>query len=55
MFSVWTSVQVTNALHARHMQTGQVFATHPEHHDEVAVKFDSGEVEAVDVTDIRAL
>lgn len=42
-------------MHARHMQAGQVFATNPDHPDEVAVKFDSGEVEAVQVTDIRAL
>lgn len=55
MYSIWTPVKVTNAMHARAEQAGTVFATNPDHPDEVAVKFDSGEVEAVNVTDIKAL
>lgn len=56
MFPVWTSVKVINEQHARFGAAGAVFATNPDHPDEVTVKFDLDEQrEAVAVADLKAL
>ncbi|GKS96765.1 hypothetical protein [Acidovorax sp. SUPP2825] len=56
MFGVWTAVQVKNEANPRLGQAGVVFATHPDHPEEVAVKFDQDfAVVLVPIADLRAL
>jgi hypothetical protein len=53
---VWTSVKVGNADHPRAAQAGTVYANHPDHPDETAVKFDAdGAVVLVALADLVRL
>lgn len=55
-FSVWQSVQVSNAEHPRAGQAGTVQATTPNNLEEVAVRFDIDNVLVVmNVADLKAL
>ena len=54
-YSVWQSVKVANQDHPRSGQAGTVHTVNPAHPDEVVVKFDSGDTEAVEVKDLQAL
>lgn len=58
LFSVWQSVKVTDKDHARHGQTGTVWANAPQGADTVTVKFDlndSGSVEDVPAAAVQVL
>lgn len=54
-YSVWQSVKVKTEDHPRAGQAGTVHTVNPKHPDEVVVKFDSGDTEAVEVKDLEAL
>lgn len=54
-FNVWQSVKVLTEDHPHAGQAGTVHTVNPAHPDEVVVKFDSGDTEAVEVKDLQAL
>ncbi|WP_310611654.1 hypothetical protein [Limnohabitans sp.] len=54
-YSIWQSVKVANQDHPRDGQAGTVQTVNHAHPDEVVVKFDNGDIEAVAVADLQAL
>lgn len=55
MRQVWTPVSVKSEGHARFGQAGIVFAVDPDNLEEVVVRFDDGQREAVKIADLKAL